>query len=142
MKRQFSTLISVLGLLLVAACANAQTLKVTANVPFDFVVDKATLPAGNYSIDAIDTAGNSKALAIRGENAKKNMLVLSNSAISREPSENSKLVFHRYGDKYFLAQIWVAGERSGRELHISRREAEVAKNTQASENVIVLAALR
>ena len=137
MKRQISTLVSVLGLLLVAACANAQTLKVAAKVPFDFVIDKASLPAGNYSIDAI---GSSKALIVRGAEGAK--MVQSDAAVTLNRSENTRLVFHRYGDRYFLSQIWVEGESEGRQLHISRREAEVAKNTQASQDVIVLASLR
>jgi hypothetical protein len=122
---------------MVAVCANAQTLKVAANVPFDFAIDKASLPAGSYNIDAID---NSKALIVRGAEGGK--MVLSDAAGTLNPSPDTRLVFHRYGDRYFLSQIWVAGETEGRQLHMSRREAEVAKNTQASENVIVLASLR
>lgn len=140
MKRQISTLLGTLGLLLVAACASAQTLKVTADIPFSFVVDKATLPAGSYSIDAISAA--SKALVIRGENAKQNMVFLSDSARNLNVSPDTHLVFHRYGDQYFLAQIWVQGESAGRQLRMTRREAETASNTQAQSDVIVLAALR
>ena len=43
-------------------------------------------------------------------------------------SEGTKLVFHRYGDRYFLAQIWVAGNNSGSELPKSPREVEVAQD--------------
>jgi hypothetical protein len=70
------------------------------------------------------------------------MLIMGNHATSAVPSETSRLVFRRYGDQYFLAQIWMAGETSGHELPISRREAELAKNQQPSEDVIVLASLR
>jgi hypothetical protein len=51
-------------------------------------------------------------------------------------------LFHRYGDTYFLAQIWMQGEKQGRELRKTRRETEMAKNLQPSEDVIVLASLR
>jgi hypothetical protein len=140
MKRQIVSLVGVLGLLLVAACANAQTLKVTANVPFDFVVDKATLPAGAYSIDEI-THG-SAALTIRNRDAGVSKMQLADHANSLNASPDTRLVFHRYGERYFLSQIWIAGETSGREFPISKREAEMAKNSQPSENVIVLAELR
>lgn len=141
MKRQIVKLFGVIGLLLMAACANAQSLKVTANVPFDFVVDKATLPAGAYSIDTILPA-SSKALAVRNHDAGVQMMFLANSAASLHDSQDTRLVFHRYGERYFLSQIWIQGSASGRQMPISARETELAKNNQPSENVIVLASLR
>jgi hypothetical protein len=140
MKRQIASVLGVLGLLLVAACANAQSLNVTANVPFDFVVDKATLPAGAYSIQSISSSAST--LAIRSKDRKTQMVVLPNNAQHLNPSSKSCLVFHRYGEQYFLSQIWVAGDSSGAELRMTRREAEIASNTQRSDDVIILAALR
>lgn len=141
MKRQIANLLGVLSLLLVAACANAQSLNVQANVPFGFTVDKAALPAGEYSIKSLSTA-TGRVLVIRGEETANSMIVGSNSAETLNPSPNSRLVFHKYGDQYFLSQIWVQGEKAGREFRISRREAEMAKSVPTSEDVIVLAALR
>ena len=140
MKRQIVSLVGVIGLLLVAACANAQSVSVKANVPFDFTVGKSTLPAGEYSIQSIST-GASSVLAIRGGKANQ-MLASTNHAETLNPSANSRLVFHKYGDQYFLSKIWLQGEKAGREFKISRREAEVAKSVPTSEDVIVLAALR
>ena len=140
MKRQIASVIGVLGLLLVAACANAQT-NVTAKVPFDFVVGKATLPASDYSIQGI-SSGNANLLVIRNQKASGGMIVLSNAAQSASASTDTRLVFHRYGDSYFLSQIWTAGDSSGRQLKVSPREQEMARNHQNSEDVIVLASLR
>jgi hypothetical protein len=139
MKRQIASVIGVLGLLLVAACANAQT-NVTAKVPFDFVVGKATLPASDYSIQGM--SGNAHLLVIRNQKASGGMIVLSNSAQSAGASTDTRLVFHRYGDSYFLAQIWTAGDSSGQQLKVSPREQEMARNNRNSEDVIVLASLR
>jgi len=133
MKRQIANVLGVLGLLLVAACANAQSLNVTANVPFDFAVDKASLPAGAYSIQSISSAASST-LAIRSNDR--------NKAEHLNPSSKTCLVFHRYGEQYFLSQIWVAGEKGGAQLRMSRREAETATNVDRSQDVIILAALR
>ena len=44
-------------------------------------------------------------------------LVLPNSCESSQPQEKTKLVFHRYGDQYFLAQIWRRRDNRGSELH-------------------------
>ena len=141
MKRQIANLVGVLSLLLVAACANAQSVNVKANVPFDFTVGKSNLSAGTYNIQSIST-GTGKLLVIRGEDSANNMLASPNSAEALDPSPNSRLVFHKYGSQYFLSQIWLEGERVGREFSISRREAEMAKSIPTSEDVIVLAALR
>jgi hypothetical protein len=140
MKRQIVSLLGVFGLLLVAACASAQSMKVTANVPFNFVVDKATLPAGAYSIDALSTG--STTLLIQNRDARIQMVTLPNNAEQLRPSDSTCLVFHRYGDRYFLSQIWVAGNSSGRQFKISRHESEVATNAQPAQDVIVLASLR
>lgn len=140
MKRQIASFLGVFGLLLVAACANAQSVNVKANVPFDFVVDNVTIPAGAYSIQSINDSIGSPTLMIRGN--KVGRLVGSNAAENLNPAATSHLLFHRYGDTYFLAQIWVQGERHGRELRQTRRETEMAKNLRPSDDVIVLASLR
>jgi hypothetical protein len=44
-----------------------------------------------------------------------------------EPTESGRLVFHRYGDDYFLYEIWPAGATTGRELVQSHREKEVQR---------------
>jgi len=139
MKRQIASVLGVFGLLLVAACANAQSVNVNANVPFNFTVAKSTLPAGEYNIQSLVSATGS-VLAIRGD-AGKNMLASANTAETLNASPNSRLVFHKYGDQYFLSQIWLQGENVGRQFTIGRREAEMA-SVKTSEDVIVLAALR
>ncbi len=45
---------------------------------------------------------------------------------SLTPPDETKLVFNRYGDLYFLAQAWIVGEIHGREFLKSRTESEVA----------------
>lgn len=142
MKRQIANLLGVFGLLLVAACANAQSVNVRANVPFDFVVDKVTIPAGAYSIQSINDGIGSPTLMIRGTNSRVARLVGSNAAEKLNPAATSYLLFHRYGDTYFLAQIWMQGEQHGREFIKTRRETEMAKNLRPSDDVIVLASLR
>ena len=78
MKRQIANLLGVLSLLLVAACANAQSINVKANVPFDFTVGKSNLSAGTYNIQSIST-GTGKVLVIRSEDSANSMLASANS---------------------------------------------------------------
>jgi hypothetical protein len=136
MKKLF--LLSLLGaaVLVIAASLNAQTSgrPVKANVPFDFDAGNKHFSAGEYKVDAINPQG---ALAIIGPGSQSG-LVVSRRAQSSALSPNSKLVFHRYGARYFLYQIWVEGDSSGRELPMTRVEKELASNLAATP-VVVLA---
>ena len=125
--------------LLVTTAASAQTVRLKANVPFSFVVNRATLPAGEYSAESMDDQGI--VLAIRSSNGKGTNLVVSNSCQSLNAASHTKLVFHRYGSRYFLSQAWVEGNTLGRELAPSPREKEVAKDFSMQE-VVLMAARR
>lgn len=138
MKNQLFALIG-LGLLLATASAYAQTGVMKANVPFNFIVDKTDVPAGQYMIQSVGTTGT--AVAIESSDRSLVKLVLPNSCESSQAQEKSKLVFHRYGGQYFLAQIWREGDNRGSELPKSQRENEVAMD-YPSQNVVVVATLR
>lgn len=138
MKKQLLVLFG-LGLLLLGASASAQTVNMKVNVPFNFIVSGATLSSGEYTIQGVGTDGN--AMLIRTPDNKPKSLVLARRCESLTTSAQTKLVFHRYGDRYFLAQIWMAGNNSGHELPQSRRETEVARDYTLHE-VVLVAALR
>ena len=137
MKKQLFALVG-LGLLLATVSAYAQT-GVKANIPFNFVVDKATLPAGEYIVQSLSTSGS--AMTIQSSDRKLTRLVLPISCSSAKAAEKTKMLFHRYGDQYFLAQIWTAGNDIGSELPRSQRETEVAMD-YTPQNVVVVATLR
>ncbi len=69
------------------------------------------------------------------------MVILNRPVRSQGPSSSTKLVFYRYGDRYFLRQIWVAGRTWGRQLPESRPEQRVATG-RSPDRVAVLAELR
>jgi hypothetical protein len=138
MKNQLFALIG-LGLLLATASAYAQTGLVKANVPFNFIVNKTELPAGQYTIQPLGFSG--VAMTIQSTDNKVINTVLPHSCESAEAQKTSKLVFHRYGSRYFLAQIWTEGNNRGQELPRSGRESEVAMDYPV-QNVVVVASLR
>lgn len=138
MKNQLFALIG-LGLLLATASAYAQTGMVKANVPFNFIVGKADLPAGEYTIHALGITG--AAMVVESSDSKVVKLILPNGCASNQAQEKTKLVFHRYGAQYFLAQIWTQGSGQGKELPTSKRETEVAMDYPA-QDVVVVATLR
>ncbi len=54
-----------------------------------------------------------------------------NAAVSdRDLKSESKLVFNRYGDRYFLSQVWTEGNSQGRQLLMSDREKEIAQTAK------------
>jgi hypothetical protein len=139
MKNQLFALIG-LGLLMATASAYAQTGVVKANVPFNFIVDKTQVPAGQYMIQSVGSSGT--AMIIESQDRSLVKLVLPNACESAQVQQKSKLVFHRYGDQYFLAQIWTAGNDRGRELLKTEQEREIAMNHPAAQDVVVVATLR
>jgi len=136
MKRRLFALFGM-GLLLATSSAYAQTINLKADIPFDFVVGKTTLPSGEYTIRSLNM---DPALSIGGS-AHNPILFLAKRCSSRSPSAQSKLVFARYGDRYFLSEMWIEGNSTGRQLLKSGREVRVAQN-QAAQPVVVLAELR
>lgn len=129
----------VVGLALAAGVvsANGQTsTMVTADIPFDFVVADKTLPAGKYSVRSLTQDGN--ILKIGSRDGKSSALRLSDSIPERRAKRTARMVFHRYGQKYFLAQIW-SGDDYGRELRQCKTERvlrhELASNASKSDSV-------
>jgi len=135
MKKQLFALLG-LGLLL-GMSASAQTVNLKADIPFNFIVRGATLAAGEYTIKAM---GDGTAIAVRDSDLK-TTVVLSQRCASLNAAKESKLVFHKYGDRYFLSQIWMAGNDAGRQLPKSPREKEVARDYSVKD-VVLYAALR
>jgi hypothetical protein len=123
--------------LLITTAASAQTVKLNVTVPFNFTVNRATLPAGEYSVSSMDDHGT--VLAIRNLNSKATNLVSSIACVKLSSATQSKLVFRRYGDHYFLNQIWTEGNSDGRELPPSAREKEIAQDFSTHELVLVAA---
>ncbi len=131
------TLFAAALAVLVTTVANAQSVHMKADIPFNFIISGATLPAGEYSVASVDVGGH--VLLISDLSSQKNKLILVNSCRSAKTATKTKLVFHRYGDRYFLNQIWVAGNDAGHEIPTSRRENEVARDGSMQEVVLVAA---
>jgi hypothetical protein len=105
------------------------TVKIRAEIPFDFNVGKKRLPKGEYLIESL---GDSGTLTIR--HAKKGKAVTFNT-IRHKPTDGnkSKLVFNRYGDEYFLARVWDQSSETILKLNKSGAEKRVAKLAQIRE---------
>jgi hypothetical protein len=141
-------LLLTLALATTVATANGQNQSaVKANVPFEFIVGDKVLPAGDYSVSAIGIGHD--ALAIQGINANDNAVRLVNT-VTRSAKKSTKLVFHRYGNTFFLSEVWTAGEGQGRQLLKSRQECAIERElsriagnrTSKYQEVVILASAR
>lgn len=126
---------------LVATSASARTSRsLVVNIPFDFTVAGKLLPAGQYQLER-STQASTEGLSLRNVDGNAGVFVLTSTLQSNERQSQSRLVFKRYKDQYFLSQFWTSGEASGRELIKSDRELnaerELARAGDAPERVSV-----
>jgi hypothetical protein len=125
MKRQIVNLLSMFVLVtavsaMAVVSANGQSIRVSAQVPFDFVVGSKTLPAGEYTVNSITE--NGLAMQIRNVDGSESAIRLTNSIATKPNNSKTRLVFHRYGQTYFLAEVWREGDSDGRQLLQSKQE--------------------
>lgn len=125
----------VLMLTAVSVCAQSVRSKVT-NIPFSFVVGQKTLPAGEYTLEP-NRKDSHIVWLIQRRDGRTSALFTTMPVRASETEEDAKLIFHKYGDQYFLSQIWSRGENSGRELLMPRLERELAKNAIERQTVVL-----
>ena len=110
--------------LLAASAAMAQTRPgdVIVNVPFAFVVGSHQMQPGRYIVTPAATG----LLRMFDTEVSNNQLFLPVNSIQSNSPKDAKLVFHRYGDTYFLSEVWNGRGNIGRELLKSKAEKEIA----------------
>jgi hypothetical protein len=64
---------------------------------------------------------------------------MTNNGSSRSSDGRAKLVFHRYGNVYFLAAAWLPNSDHAREFYASANEIQVVRN--GGQDVVELAVL-
>ena len=106
---------------------------VILNAPFSFVVEQQTLPAGSYRI--IVEHGW---LQIRSVDRKAAAIVLTLPVSGKAPEGTGQVVFNRYGNRYFLSQVWVPDMPLGRQTLESREERETAKQEKLQAVILKL----
>jgi hypothetical protein len=118
--------------LLMSAATQAQTTHLTITVPFEFTAGNVQLPAGEYEVTAVGPT-----LSVHNVNSNAGTLVLSTSCQSLKPAADAKLVFHRYGNQYFLAEVWNRHSSLGNQIKINSRQTELRKNQSKDEVVLI-----
>jgi len=139
MKRQTLRIFTIFSVLLVAtvvsAHAQSERTQVTY-IPFNFVVGKKTLPAGEYVVRPNRKLSDDIWL-VQSKDGDESALFTTRSVQASKTQKRTKLVFNKYGDQYFLSQIWEGGSNSGRELVKRRPERELERNNLAQRMAVL-----
>lgn len=122
-----------LATLLGTSPANASSPELRADVPFGFSAGTAVLAAGSYTVARLV---GPQVLVMRSQNA--GVILSAQLGQSAKGGTSPKLVFHRYGDRYYLRQVWFRGT-SGYALPETpgERESAARSGQRASAPVVV-----
>lgn len=125
MKKSSVTVLALMVLLAIpASTVYAQSEGKWFKVPFPFVVADKQMPAGYYHVESL--YWNAVGIQRSGGNAG----VITQCQPTTVPSGAApKLIFHRYGHRYFLAEARLPNMDSGRKFHVTREELESRQQT-------------
>jgi hypothetical protein len=126
-----------LGLVFVGLAVSqtyAQKPTLVADIPFAFQAGDQMMPAGQYSVQRLFTAGEDLRL-LRRAGGSANLIVPTMPMDNQARGGEVKLVFHKYGDTCFLSQIWEGGQ--SRKLYESKREKELARVSRGTELAVL-----
>ena len=125
MRRQIFSLVTTLSFVvgLTAICFGQIPGAIQVDIPFDFHVDNKQLPAGKYTIHRLSGQGTMIIQSAAAGSSAAFMVNGGDRVIGEAPTQVS---FNRYGDQYFLSQIWDGSDNTGKKLGKSKAERETA----------------
>jgi hypothetical protein len=126
MKRTTSAIALFVASLFITAGVWAQSVK--ANIPFDFKVNNTTVPAGTYIISSASTDHD----VLRISDRKDVHLLTTALPNPAYAGKANVMVFHKYGNQYFLSEIRSA-DSSSMNLRLPVWKAEKRARMQTQE---------
>jgi hypothetical protein len=137
--KKWITVLMLLFVPIVAAAQLAESGRITTQVPFKFIVGNVAIPAGECTVQL----ANEKdwVLTVSNRDAKIAIFAPAVPNAAKKMAPASALVFHKYGDRYFLVALKVSGSRAVYEFRQSKLEKElIAQNLQPTEEVMLASA--
>jgi len=133
-------MILVLALLVSVPMTQAQV-RSNAQVGFDFSLDQKEMPAGAYEISSLSNS----VLAVRNLDTREARLVIEPMHVQASQAAgipHAKLVFRKYGDQYFLAQVWNGQSNIGIAFPECKREKELQSASNSHQPELVVLAMK
>jgi hypothetical protein len=126
-----TVLMLTLSVLLFTFAAQAQLLR--ANVPFAFVAGDRLLPAGEYTLNLDARSGIVQLLPA----SDLPLYAAAHHCQFGASEDRGTLVFHKYGDSYFLKRVKTSATREGYEFLPTRGEKNAARKSGTFEVAMV-----
>jgi hypothetical protein len=131
MHTRLITAFATVAALATVAPAWAQDVHLIARVPFEFTAGNANLPVDRYRVSRMN--GHPEMLFLRGDRTG-TFVRIDETRLPRNGAAPS-LVFHRYGDQYFLREVrWEGSAR----LDLPETKAERAAAERRSDRAAAL----
>ena len=114
------------------------TTLVKADIPFAFQANGKLMPAGTYLI----SQENGSIMRLSGPDKHAQALALALPDTGTDAAKVSKITFNKYGDHYFLHNVWVAGSTTSYRCTTTKQEKNIIRElhnqqpTEVAVNVI------
>ena len=116
-----------------AMSLHGQSIDLVANIPFDFRLGESLMPAGEYLIHHLPGSPGTTISRLKcnrcaaGAGSSKSLVFLTNADYHVAAPKSARLEFNRYGNTYFLTEMWEPWSHVGRVLPRTDREKELAR---------------
>lgn len=133
MKKHYSRwLMALAGFAGLAIAAQAQEVDhVVVTIPYEFVVDGTTLPAGSYEVRRASGRIESRILLLSSYNNRASVLLVP-FEVENARNDKPQISFERVGHQYVLSEIQTA--QNVYEISISRPSQEMLLASGKSQN--------
>ena len=134
LKIHIAVFVAALTIALVSPALRAQSTSMQSGVdiPFAFTVGSTHFAPGRYIL----THPWEHLLMVQG--ATRSAQAMSSYETSLTPSGTSKVIFHRYGNQYFLREVWTKGNVDHLCCPESKAEQEAERAESGDERAAVL----
>jgi hypothetical protein len=129
LKNRAAVVVAALTFALVSPALKAQSMpqRMQVIVPFGFEAGAAHFSPGRY---ILSTQGEDLLLI---QDSNRSALTMSRNEDSQKPATKSMVIFHRYGNHYFLSEIWRKGEAEHVRCAESKAERRISREVNADQ---------
>lgn len=127
----------ILGLAAIFGSANSTfaqtTTSVSFDVAFDFQIGKARWTAGRYNLRKI----GDEVFRLSDEKRKRSILIPVTASLDPANAlESEKLIFNKYGEQYFLREIYARRRAVGHSINESNSEKQARRRSEAKAETL------
>jgi hypothetical protein len=102
---------------------------VKADIPFAFQANGKLMPAGTYIIGQ----ENGSIMRLSGTDNHVQALAMALRDNGVKPATVSKITFNKYGDHYFLHNVWVAGSTTSYRCTTTKQEKNIVRELRSQQ---------